>query len=148
MKTSRGFTLIELLVVIAIIGILAGIVLVSLSGARERAKDGRVISDMSQLRAAAEIVEGNDGDYDCVCSGTTTGCSDCDDSIESLITDMNAQNGTATDFSVHHSAASGATDYCAEIQLNSGKWFCVDSVLTSKQYDDNPSCAAAEFTCD
>jgi prepilin-type N-terminal cleavage/methylation domain-containing protein len=65
MKTSRsGFTLIELLVVIAIIGILAALVLISVSTARSKARDAQRKTDMREVKIALEVYKAaNNGKY-------------------------------------------------------------------------------------
>ena len=54
-KAQKGFTLIELLVVIAIIAILSTIILGSLGGAREQARDSKRLGDLRQLQTALEL---------------------------------------------------------------------------------------------
>jgi len=62
-KSGAGFTLIEILVVVAIIGILASVILVSVTSARARARDIKRVSDIRQLRTALELYFGNNGEY-------------------------------------------------------------------------------------
>lgn len=75
-KCKRGFTLIELLVVVAIIGILAGIVVISLTSARERSRKASLQTTMASLMPVMSMCQ-NDGETvqavvagGSVCSGT------------------------------------------------------------------------------
>jgi type II secretion system protein G len=60
---KRGFTLIELLVVIAIIGILASIILVSLSGARAKGRDGQRVANLKSIQLALSLYYNDHGFY-------------------------------------------------------------------------------------
>ncbi|OQB07025.1 MAG: Formylglycine-generating sulfatase enzyme [Parcubacteria group bacterium ADurb.Bin216] len=77
---EKSFTLIELLVVIAIIGILAGFIIVSMSGASSSANDSRRKADINQLSKAVMIHKTNNPDSllpieNCTIGGGATPCS-------------------------------------------------------------------------
>ena len=69
-KYGAGFTLVEILVVITIVGILSGIVLVSVGDLRERARDSRRKSEIAYigqfLAFSCYLPTGGEGEYDMI----------------------------------------------------------------------------------
>ena len=88
---KKGFTLIELLIVIAIIGILAGIVVISLSGSTEGANDA---AKKANLRSAATLYADI---FDKKDSNNNSTSSLCKDSPQVQVVFENIDSNTALD---------------------------------------------------
>jgi len=87
LKESNGFTLIELLVVIIILGILSGIVIVSVGGAKNSAVDKSCKADAVNLQQAMDqyfLDPNNGGNFPAPATGTTYTAAD----IATLKTDL------------------------------------------------------------
>jgi prepilin-type N-terminal cleavage/methylation domain-containing protein len=126
MKKS-GFTLIELLVVIAIIGILAGIVLVSLGGARQKARDANRQATIRQISSAMELCY---DDVDCPSAGYGKERYPTWESATSVEGYVIGQYFTIPTDSIKDYKAAANTDdqkYCIYIELESGGFACASN---------------------
>ena len=149
--TKRGFTLIELLVVIAVIGILSSIVLVSLAGARDKARDAKIQSDVGQIRPLAEMINDTDSAYtlleDPAVDGTLNlGHATYGGQLGVLESDIAVQGGAVV------CQASGQ-NYCVYSVLNVGtRWYCADATGQAGTFTVDPAgtCGAGTpvtYTC-
>ncbi len=71
LRKPSGFTLIELLVVIAIIGLLSTLAIVSLSSAREKARDTKRSADLRIIQSAVELYISDQGTPPAIGGGST-----------------------------------------------------------------------------
>jgi len=62
-KNKKGFTLVELLVVVAIIGLLSGMVVISIKNVKAKARDSQRVSDMNTIVTALNMYHNDNNAY-------------------------------------------------------------------------------------
>lgn len=149
-KSERGFTLIELLVVCAIIGVLAAMVMVSLSYTRARANDTRVRASMNQFRNMAEIYYSSQnssylGFDTCIAFPTSGNCitQPIADAILQLRNDVEFHNDDPGSVE----AESDVRDFCvsAPLRTTPTTFVCVES--SGAILDTANPCGGTTFVC-
>lgn len=138
-KAKIGFILIGIIGALLIPIILASIVLVSLSGAREKAKDARVMASMDQMRVVAEVyaIENDDSYVGFSCSHPPEATNLCD--------------YIAKELGEKPTIYSSQDAYCLYVRLLSGEYYCLDSTGAAKKTTVYPGrtgyCNGITFVC-
>ncbi|BFT94366.1 MAG: hypothetical protein MNSN_04650 [Minisyncoccus archaeiphilus] len=127
-SSHQSFTLIELLVVIAIIGILAGIIVVSMSGAQGSANDARRKTDVNQLSKSIMIHKVDHPETPlpietCSIGGGTTPCSS---TVLSVLNNASVLRDPDSSKYYYYSSTDG-NHYTISTKLSDSNDYCFDS---------------------
>lgn len=127
---KRGFTLIELLVVIAIIGILATVVLVSLTASKDSGRDAAVKANLGSIQVQASLYYNIGSTF----GSATTNCTPSSGSVFNNTTTTvdettklaiaDARQNAKGNVIVCRAAAQA---WAVGAQLANGNYWCVDS---------------------
>ena len=132
MNSKKGFTLIELLIVIAIIGILAGTVIVSLSGNTDDASDASIKLGIAGLRTAAvsqQYKTGAKNSGNAICTEVRKNIKSGDVSDTWTGSDAcSAENNATTGIC----CKSEANTWMLWAKISGNKYHCIDSTGTNE----------------
>jgi len=146
--SQKGFTLIEVVIVIGIIGILASIVVGSVTNARDKGADSKIESNLGSMKTQAVLIYSENGCY----AGSTAPESECAEeavaaaacpttgAAGTLFAEPSIANQIASAKQISKGLTSCAstanqTAWAAAIQLKSdpSKAWCVDSKGAAKE---------------
>ena len=135
---KRAFTLIELMVVITIVGILSGIIVVSLSGATNAANDAKKKADIGSIKRAIVVYGVENGNvYPIEATPCAIGsCSNLDSKIRDLIA---AVNGT------YIYTSTDRTSFTLSVNLSAGTSYTYNSATNA--FVDNAPPAPVSGLC-
>lgn len=143
---SFGFTLIELLVVLSIMGIIIGLTLFGIGGARESSRDGKRKADLELIRSEIEVFRADCNKYpsgngdpvsvlgtSLIGDGSTSSCPATNTYIGQVPTDPRDPNGLYRYFS-----DGKIYEICAALEQSSGGTVtCGGSSNCGSQYNCN-----------
>jgi len=148
-KLGKGFTLIELLVVVAIIGILASVVLVSLSAAKNKGADAAVKANLHTVINQAELFASDHGDKYWPTGGALVNGA-CPITYVESGTNMFESNKQMFD-ALKEAIKQGSGDYCFNsssawavavgLKADTSHSWCVDNSGVAKEVAHTPSTA-------
>ena len=149
--STRGFTLIELLVVIAIIGVLASVVMTSLSAARGKGEDAAVRSNLNAAREQAVLFhDTNLQSFEGVCDDTaaTDGMKTIYGAVlQAVFATGGTGVGTGPTTLTNGTCNDDVAQWAAEAALRTGGYFCVDNLGTATT-SATPLLDSMELVCE